>query len=343
MGEQQRVRDLDGATVLLEHRFEQEVDIRPDGHMLCVNFQTQRDATYAYAGARPWHGTRHVGMAHLIEPEHHITGFVREPTDHVVLTLERDWLSQLAIKSVDAARFDLVSNGVPYHDGQLRRFCEAMRDELSGPADPLMLDALTTATGIHLLRTASDLGPTDIERRHALSPRKVRQVREAIEANLVSGRALGRARTSGRSQSRSSVALLQGRNRPDAASVPDSAASRIGARPVDQDGHLARRSERAGRILEPVAHDTRVPRGVRRHSGKVAARERVRSPEPTTEASRSCRLGTVMAGTTAGPGAWRSRSRASRSSCTPGCSVRNWAKDRDVHERRNPPTAWIPS
>lgn len=184
---QHRARELDGATAILEHRADQDVDIRPDGHLLCVNFQSQRDATYAYAGERPWQGTRHAGMAHLIEPEHHIIGFVREPTDHIVLLFEKDWLSRLALQSVGAVRFNLVSNGVPYHDRQLRRLSEAMRDELAGAADRLMLDALTTAAGLHLLRTTSDLGATAVEQRHALSPRKLNQVREAIEANLTSG------------------------------------------------------------------------------------------------------------------------------------------------------------
>lgn len=182
-----RDRDLGGASALFEHRAEAEVDIEPCDHLLCVNFQPQPDAVYAYAGAPAWHGTRHAGMAHLIEPGHRITGHVPHGTDHVVLTLGRGWLAELALRSLDAARFELVSDGVPYRDGTLERLCGLVRDELVGPADVLMLDALTTAVGVHLLRTTSDLGGTRAPHRAGLPPRKLAMVKERIEADLAGG------------------------------------------------------------------------------------------------------------------------------------------------------------
>ena len=182
-----RTADLGGVRAIFEHRDDQDVDIEPDCHLICVNFQVQRDATYRYAGAPAWRGTREMGMAHLIEPRHRITGFVREPTDHVVLMLGRDWMAELAQRSLDVGRVELVSDGTPYRDAPLHSLALLMRDELAGAVDPLMVDALATAAGIHLLRTASDARPRPIERRSALPPRALARVFDAIEAGLADG------------------------------------------------------------------------------------------------------------------------------------------------------------
>ena len=177
-------RQLNGILAIYEHRVAPDVNILPQDHLLCVNFQTQHNAIYTYAGAKDWHGTRHAGMAHLIEPGHRITGFVPEGTDHVVISLKCGWLSDLANKTFNADSFDLFSNGIPYRDERLLKLCTLVRDELSGENEPLMLDALGVAIGIHLLRTTSTLGNPKASYRSALSPRKLRLVKEYIINNL---------------------------------------------------------------------------------------------------------------------------------------------------------------
>lgn len=177
-------RQLSGILTLYEHRSEPNVDICPKTHLLCVNFQTQHNATYSYAGSKDWHGTRHMGMAHLIGPKHRITGFVPEGTDHVVVQIDRNWLSDLALKTFNADSFDVFSDGIPYRDEHLRMLCTLIRDELVGTNEPLMLDALVVAIGIHLLRTTSTLGNLKLNRRSALSPRKLRLIKEHIENHL---------------------------------------------------------------------------------------------------------------------------------------------------------------
>ena len=180
-------RQLNGILTLYEHRSEPDVDICPQTHLLCVNFQTQHNATYSYAGAKDWHGTRHMGMAHLIEPEHRIIGFVPEGTDHVVLRIDHTWLADLAMKTFNVDAFNLFSDGIPYRDERLRQLCTLIRDELVGDNEPLMLDALSVAVGIHLLRTTSTLSKLTLNRRSALPPRKLRLIKEYIEQNLANG------------------------------------------------------------------------------------------------------------------------------------------------------------
>lgn len=175
---------LNGIFTRYEHRSQPSVDICPKAHLLCVNFQPQHNATYSYAGAKEWHGTRHMGMVHLIEPKHRITGFVPEGTDHVVIEIEQDWLLELSLKAFDADSFDLFSEGIPYQDEHLRMLCTLIRDELVGENEPLMLDALGVAIGIHLLRTTSTLGNPKLDCRSALSPRKLRLVKDYIVNHL---------------------------------------------------------------------------------------------------------------------------------------------------------------
>lgn len=177
-------RRLNGIFTRYEHRSESNVDICPKAHLLCVNFQSQRNATYSYAGAKDWHGTRHAGMVHLIEPEHRITGFVPEGTDHTVIQLEQDWLNALSIKAFNTDSFDLFSDGIPYQDKRLRMLCTLIRDELVGDNEPLMLDTLVVAIGIHLLRTTSTLGNPKLDYRSALSPRKLRLTKDYIANHL---------------------------------------------------------------------------------------------------------------------------------------------------------------
>ena len=149
---------LDGLTTLYEYRAPEEIAILESEHLACVNFQSQPDATYTYEGAPSWHGTRQSGMVQVVEPGRKMTGFVAQGTDHVMLKLKHGWLSDLALKAFDVGTFELVSNGIPYRDKQLYRLYALIRDELVGRSEPLMLDALGVAVGVHLLRTTSTLG-----------------------------------------------------------------------------------------------------------------------------------------------------------------------------------------
>ena len=175
---------LDGLTTVYEYRAPKEIAILENEHLACVNFQAQKDAIYTYEGAPSWHGTRQVGMVQIVEPKHKMTGFIAEGTDHVMLKLKHSWLLDLALKAFDADAFSLVSDGIPYRDEQLHRLYALIRDELVGQGDPLMLDALSVAVGIHLLRTTSTLGNIQIERRAALSARKLALVKDYINAHL---------------------------------------------------------------------------------------------------------------------------------------------------------------
>lgn len=179
-------RDLDGVLAIFEHRSEAEVDICPDTYLLCVNFQSQPNAAYSYEGKPSWRGVRRAGMAHLIEPERRISGLVPTPTDHVVLSLQADWLARLADESLNRTAVNLRTDGLPYQDETLRRLSELIRDELVGDRNPLMLDALTTSAGLHLLRSgAPELQPPKSPL--ALSPRKLAVAKEYLRAHLTEG------------------------------------------------------------------------------------------------------------------------------------------------------------
>ena len=177
-------KQLDGLSTIYEYRAPKEIDIFESEHLACVNFQPQQNATYTYEGAPDWHGTRQAGMAQVVEPWHKTTGFVAQGTDHVMLKLKHSWLSDLALKAFDASTVELVSDGIPYQDEQLHRLYTLIRDELVGEGEPLMLDSLGVAVGIHLLRTTSTLSKPKIERRSALSPRKLALVKEYIRVHL---------------------------------------------------------------------------------------------------------------------------------------------------------------
>lgn len=177
-------KDLDGLSTIYEHRVPKELDILDSRHLACVNFQQQRNATYTYAGATDWHGTRQAGMVQIVEPGHRVTGLLTEGTNHVMLKMRHRWLSDLALKAFNADTVELISNGIPYRDQKLHRLYMLIRDELVGDGSSLMLDALSVAVGIHLLRTASTVGSLKVEPRAALPARKLRLVREYIDAHL---------------------------------------------------------------------------------------------------------------------------------------------------------------
>ena len=108
-------------TTLFEHRADPEVNLEPRNHLLRVGFQAQPGASHAHAGAPIWYGTRRAGRAHLVEPDHRVAGVVPHATDHVVPSLGRGRLADLARKSLDAACFEPNGDGVPHPNETLRR------------------------------------------------------------------------------------------------------------------------------------------------------------------------------------------------------------------------------
>ncbi len=170
-----RTHCVEGTTVEFSRRTNPEVDITVPDYLLCVNFNTIRNAVYAYSGTPERRGIRKTGYSHLISANHNIKGYTPEPTDHVVFKIATTRLRHLALTTFEDDCFALRTEGIPFFDSSIYQIACSVRDELCAdmPGGSIMIESLTTMLGVHLLRKHSNLRQQSREQRLTLAPHKL--------------------------------------------------------------------------------------------------------------------------------------------------------------------------
>lgn len=186
------LRETRGTALELSRRDDPEVKLQLPVHLLCVNFRTMRNSTYAYAGGRPVRGTRHLGSAHLVPADSRIEAHTPDATDHVVFKVEPARLRQLAGGAYGSDHVELRTDGLPFFDATIFRIARAARDELraGNPGGDLALGSVAVALGDHLLARHSNLADRVGTRRLTISPAKLARLRDHVEAHLASSLSL---------------------------------------------------------------------------------------------------------------------------------------------------------
>jgi AraC family transcriptional regulator len=186
------LRETQDTVLELSRRDDPQVDLELPVHLLCVNFRTMRNSTYAYAGGRAVRGTRHLGSAHLVPADHRIEAHTPDATDHVVFRVKPARLRQLAEGAYGTDHVELRTDGLPFFDAAIFRIARAARDELraGNPGGDLALGSVAVALGDHLLARHSNLAGRGRPRRLAISPAKLARLRDHVEANLASSLSL---------------------------------------------------------------------------------------------------------------------------------------------------------